>query len=399
MTYEEIETELRSIQEQLTSDGEVDIDALEQRNGELMGIKKDMDEKAERRSSLLAAVGGAIDEGKAHKVEDYSSVKVIERAEPGRDSEEYKRAWVKDMALKAGLNLRDGEMSDIEQRAFTFTTSNTGTVVPTMVEDSIWNLVDNGYAIYGDLNMSMFKNVFQINRMTAIAAGDAKATTEGVANDDEQDTFTAIDITGEEFKKTIKISRKMAVQSIAGFEMWLENEIAGRLGNAMDAHCITRLGDATLGMDSANKITTAGAGVLLESEVRKAFGLLGTDADGMAAAKGKVVYASSEVIWNNIAGLQDTTGRSLFIQSQMDSDPLTQGRIFGCPVKEDPNVAASTILIGYPGAFRGNLFDGPDITPFVDNGTQQHCFTGYALFDCGLAVPKAFAQITIKASA
>jgi hypothetical protein len=37
-----------------------------------------------------------------------------------------------------------------------------------------------------------------------------------------------------------------------------------------------------------------------------------------------------------------------------------------------------------------------DVTGYVaTDGTQNHCFDGYLLYDCGLAVPQAFAQLTI----
>ena len=83
----------------------------------------------------------------------------------------------------------------------------------------------------------------------------------------------------------------------------------------------------------------------------------------------------------------------------MVSDPITQGRVYGTLVKQDDHVADGTIICGLPAAVSANLFDGIDVTPYIDPFTQEHSFTGYACFDAGLAVPKAFAKLTIGAGA
>ena len=60
------------------------------------------------------------------------------------------------------------------------------------------------------------------------------------------------------------------------------------------------------------------------------------------------------------------------------------------------SIADGVIKAGYPDLFHGNLFDGPDVTPYVAPRSQKRCFDGYVLFDGGLVVPQAFAQLTIK---
>ena len=71
-------------------------------------------------------------------------------------------------------------------------------------------------------------------------------------------------------------------------------------------------------------------------------------------------------------------------------------RVFGIAVRTlCGNVEDGIIKAGYPDLFRGNIFDGVDVTPYVEPGTQKRCFDGYLLFDGGLVVPKAFGQLTI----
>ena len=117
---------------------------------------------------------------------------------------------------------------------------------------------------------------------------------------------------------------------------------------------------------------------------------------GNAAAKGCVIYANNNTIWNHIAMLEDANKRSYFIDEKT-ADPTVEGHIFGKLVKRDDSIADGVVLAGYPDLIKGNLFNGPDVTPYVANdGTQRRCFDGYVLFDCGLAVPQAFAQLTVK---
>ena len=96
--------------------------------------------------------------------------------------------------------------------------------------------------------------------------------------------------------------------------------------------------------------------------------------------------------------IEDAQKRSYFIQSEMASDPTIQGRIFGKVVKQDDAIADNTILIGYPDLFKSNLFDGIDVRPYIEGGTQLRCWDGYMLFDGALAVPTAFAKVTVSAS-
>ena len=76
-----------------------------------------------------------------------------------------------------------------------------------------------------------------------------------------------------------------------------------------------------------------------------------------------------------------------------------QGRIFGCVVKADENIVDNTILIGYPDTMQGNIFDGIDVTAYVaTDGSQNHCFDGYMLFDAGMREPKGFAILEITSA-
>ena len=412
-TIEELMAEKEQIRSKLAGTDEMssaDVDAAEARVKEIDAkveeIRKSNDAAKAKRAKLIEGLSKADEAGELRTVSvmpvnGAQSGSIHETTDTSASGDLYRRAWVKDMAKRGGVRIgADIEMTSAERTAFTALTTNTTAVVPTTIQTQIWDLVQAGNAVYGDLSVDNFKNVYEILRHTAIAAGDAAKVAENTAaTDDEQNTITAITISGDEFRKSVKLSRKMAVQSFAGFEDWLVREVGNRMGNVLDVYAIAELSDATLGMDATNKaLAPATSGSLVIADVRKLLAALKCDADGYGASKGRVIYANAATIWNYIAAVEFTTGQPAFVASTMDSDPVTQGRIFGVPVKDDENVADGVIYAGYPGCISANLFDGIDITPYIDPTTQEHSYNGYACFGMGVAVPKSFAKMTITSA-
>ncbi len=166
-------------------------------------------------------------------------------------SPEYRNAWLKNLAVRDGVHLF-GEMNTEERTAWTHTTANTGAVVPTAVMNRIVELVESEYPMYNDAAKDSMVQGFGIPRHTSIVQGDAAATDEGAANDDEKDTFDLLPLSGVEIKKHIVISRKMKWQSIQAFEDWMVRHIAERIGVAKEGRILTQLGDATYGIAAAN---------------------------------------------------------------------------------------------------------------------------------------------------
>lgn len=366
-------------------------------------------------AARIAAARAAIESGSARRVDSVplgSSATARGALPQVRDTTDYKaaarRAWVKDIARRSGVQLiegteftqveRDAYNHLIEQRAtFTHLTSNTDAVIPVELQNQIFSLIDNTAVLYGDIHKDNFPHQFELIRHKGITKGDAAKTDEGNApTDDEQNEFDTITLTGEEIKKTVKMSRKMAVQSVNGFEQYIVNETGARLSVAANARVHAKTVDTTLGMASGNKITCATAGTLAKADITKLLGLLYTF--GNPAPKGCIIYANGNTIWNYIAMVEDAQKRSYFVDEKTE-DPSVEGHIFGKLVKRDDSMADGIIKAGYPDLFRGNIFDGVDVTPYVEPGTQKRCFDGYLLFDGGLAVPQAFAQLTIGSKA
>ena len=297
-------------------------------------------------------------------------------------SPEYRRAYLKNLAVRDGVHLF-GEMSPEERQAFTFLTSNSQPVVPTEMMNRIVELVESQYPMYQDASKSYMTSGFQIPRHKTINQGDAAATNEAVANDDEQDTFDLLDLAGVEIKKHLVISRKMKWQSLDAFGAWVEQHIAERIGVAKERQILTRLDAVATGIAAANVVTAVPA---TDAGIRGALAKIrGTGA--------KVVYANNGTIWNIFAGINDGAGNKAFIPSPT-ADPTSTGVLYGFKVREDMNLADNVAYFGIPRYLLANDFETLFLNHALDPKTFEDIVGGYSLFDAGLENPLAFVKVT-----
>lgn len=373
---EEIEARLAAIGVEM-DEPEADLDALTEEVRALKAELNKIEEAAEKRAKLRNAIANG----------DGTVVRTFGKKEPEKDrfdyaSNEYRTAWLKSIAIDERGKALLGGMTEVEQRAFTFVTTSTGSVVPKDIANRIVELVRSESPILNDASMSFFTRGFGIPRHKSITAGDAKVTDEGTANDDEQDDFDLLNLIGVEIKKHVELSRQMEIQSIEAFEAWLTQHLADRIRVAKEKHILSRLDNTTYGIDSGNKLS----GTLSDDEMRKILSKI-------EQSGAKVVYANAQMIWTVIAGLTDSDGKKLFIPNSM-SDPLTAGRIYGAEVKEDPNVEDNVMYAGVPKSILCNEYSELEIVPDREPKTLKRIITGYSLFDAGLENPKAMVKYT-----
>lgn len=362
----------------------------------------------ESRAARIAAARSAIDNGTAHQVGSLPLSVGVNARSAVYDVTDYSaaetRGFLKNLATSAGVRLVEGnDLNDVERTAltameqrsaFTVTTGNTSSVVPVELQSEIISLIDNSTALFSDVTRDTIPGQYELVRHKSITKGDAAKTAEGAApTDEEQNVFDRITLTGDEIKKTVKLSRKMMIQSLDSFRTYINREVSARCGVAGDKIVLAKLVDGTLGMAAGNKINVAKAGTLTKADVMKALSLLKTY--GNPAAKGVRIYANQSTIWNQIAAIEDATKRSYFIDER-DDDPTVKGRIFGSIVKLEDNLEDGVIMLGYPDLFRSNLFDGPVVEAVtLPDGSWNTAINGYMLYDGGLAVPESFVQLTV----
>lgn len=395
-----------------TDPSDEDAARMAELTNEINQRRAQLDQTAQTRAAAMAAARAAIDNGTAQRIDSVPLARTANNFGTGAvyDTTDYaaaeQRAWVKGVAERAGVQLVEGyALTDAERAAqnhamqqraeFNHTTANTDSVIPVELQNKIVSLIDNTAVLWGDMPKQNFPHQFEIIRHKSIDAGDAAQTAEGAApTDGEQNTYDTLKFEGVEIKKTLKMSRRMAVQSVDSFQSYLVKEIAARLSVACNTHAHARLVNKDYGMEETNKIKTSTVNALKKADLAGLLSKLYTYNN--PAPKGAIIYANNNVIWNFIAMLEDGNGRSYFIDEK-NADPSVEGHIFGKLVKRDDSIADGVIIAGYPDLFEGNVFDGPDVMPYIaPDGSQNRCFDGYELIDCGLAVPKAFAQLTIK---
>lgn len=402
MTAAEIIAELEqrmAADEQTMTPEEVNENA--ERMSALTAELEQRNQQAEQREARIAAARTAIESGAATRLDTITPTQRAAQQFQGsiHDTTDYaamqRSAYFKDLAQRSGLVIPGMEMSAAERTAFTHLTSNTGSVVPTETQNKIISLIDNSAVMFADAYRTNFEGVCEVPRHTGITAGDAASTDEGAAPaNDEQDAFDSITLSGVEIKKTVRMSRKMQIQSIDAFESYIVTNTAARLAHAAELLIPGKLTDTTTGMPSGSKIAVSASTGLAKTDFQTAFGKLKTFNN--PTPKGCIVYANGNTIWNDIVAVEDQVGHSLFIQSELSSDPTVQGRIFGKTVKQDDALADGVIFIGYPDLFWTNIFGGIDITPYIEHGSQKRCWDGYMLWDGVLAVPASWAKITIS---
>ena len=309
-------------------------------------------------------------------------------------SEEYRRAWLRNLAVDRDGNRMFGEMSEAEQRAFTFTTANTGSVVPTITQNRIIDRMRHEAPMLADATVTAINQGFAIPVRTAIAAGDAAPVAQDAANSDEQDTFTLITMTGVDIKKHIVMTRRMQFQSIEAFEDWLVADITRRIMVAKETVIRARLdGSAPSASDAANTGVAIAEGNVLTGQ---------TYADSTIRAilakinePGQVVvYANRYTIYNGLMSIKDTNDRPLFINSTVTDDPMVKGSLYGAAVKEDVNLSNNVAYFGIKGSLKANNFAPLEVIPAIEPKTANRIWTGSEIFDAGLENPEAFVKVT-----
>lgn len=369
---EEIEARLSAISGELDNDN-ADIDALEKEVRDLKAEKKQLEEAAEKRNRLK----GEVASGKTGEVIRRFSPEQTETRSYGPSSTEYRNAFLK--------NLLDLDMTKEERAAFVHTTTNTSAVLPTTMLNTIWDLVSQRHAVMNDITIYRTGTILEVVKHTAIAQGAAKTVAENTANDDEQNTFVKVTLSGKDFSKHVDISYAMERMSIDALEQYLTDEISASLGDAIADDVIAQIGTD---MTSGNKVNSAANSALTFKELAALFGKL-------KRVGAVTVYATRATIYNYLVGMVDTTGRPIF---QPSAQAGQEGVILGAQIKVEDSVADNVILIGDGRRFVYNMVQ--DIMIESDRDIKKHVttYSGYARGSGALIDPDAFAQLTVTSA-
>ena len=375
MNLEQLETRRAEIESINAETYEGDIEELRKEMDTIEARKAELEEMEARKKNAELLQNHEVTPQKTDKPEERRNDMFA------LDSKEYRTAWCKEMLGMA--------LTDEERTAFVHTTGTTsgqtaGYTIPTTLLNKIWDLIEGKHAILGDITIYRTGTILEVAKRTAIAAGDAATVSEGAApSDDENNTFAKVTLSGKDFAKTVEISYALGIMSIDGFEQFIVNEIADRLGAALAADIITQIG--TDYYSTGNDLDVATSGKVVWTDIAGALAVLKN-------VNGITVYASQATIYKYIVGMVDSTGRPLF---QHDANEAIRGYLAGFPVKVEDAITDDLIWLGDPKQVVGNMVQ--DIMVESDKDIKKHVniFSGYARFQCALLAPKAFAKIDV----
>jgi len=370
--FKQIEERLKAIHEELALEG-ADLTALEKEINDLKAEKKTLEDNAEKRKGLINQVANSTDLNviKGFKKEDEEEKREINKKE---NEMNYRSAFLK--------NLLGEKLSEVEERAYIHTTTNSEVLVPTETLDKIYSTMEEAHPILKDVQMLRTGAVISIVKHTAIVAGDAKVVLEGVANDDEENTFVNVTLSGKDFSKHVDFSYRLGKMAIPAFEQYLVKEIADRIGAAMARDIITQI-KADLAV--ANKFSAVTPGALAKEDILKGLGVL--------KGTGRVnVYANNATFYGNIANMAGMEGLLGFIPNYQDA---ISGQLFGKGIKEEDALVAGEVLILDPSQFIYNVVQDIMLERDKDIKKHVHTISGFAIAEGTMTNDKAGAVITV----
>jgi HK97 family phage major capsid protein len=272
-------------------------------------------------------------------------------------------------------NLRRENLTEVEQRAFTFLTTNTTAPLPTVMQNRIIDLIGEEHPIVADvytLNSSANISI----PVTKSLDADAAKTAEGADHADLQVTMETIDLSGNDHTADVEMSYKMAAMAIDAFEDYLITLISGRLGALLATDIVANIKE---GINAANKIQTG----INYANVCGGFGAL-------KRVGAVVIYGTRETIFNKIVGMVDGNKRPIFQQ------PITAeaaGHLLGAVIKYEDAVGAGELLIGDPKKYLQNVVVPVMIEPDRVVKKSKLVYAGYTCQEGTLTDDKAFALV------
>ena len=377
---EKIEARLAEIEKELNSEAmeektEAELDQMEEEVRSLKTEKAGILKAIEKRASLEKEIA----EGRkgVDITPDLFNGGMKEMQERTFDaaSTEFRSAWAK--------SLMGQELNEIEKRAY----AQAGAAIPTEVADQFFE--------------KMKKLAPMLDEITLLrVAGNVKFYAEGVRNaagkhtENQEvasagDTMVAVTLGGFEFMKVISISKSAKTMSVAAFEKWIVDMLAGDIARAIDDYIINdgTNGIAAISFSTGTTQIEATAPYTYKN-IMDLIALLPAAYD--AEAK---FLVNKKVLWSDIRGIVDGNQRPIF-------DPESK-TLCGYPVIEDDNVKATNkdLYLGRWLDVVGNLSEDVTVESNANSGFTRGAidYRGFAVFDSKPAKTDGIVRLTTTA--
>lgn len=388
MTYDEIQKELKQIEERLSSDEDIsedDIKSLEERVNQLESEKKSLISKAEKRRETLEKIKrGEIGEVKEKFEEKREVEKNMNEEREILNNAEYRTAFLK--------KLQGKKLSDEEERTMTSAAASVGAAIPKITQNLIMEKLEQYAPLLNEIELLRVDG----NVTFAVEADQTEANvhTEGATITEDNEVLIPVNLTSYEITKYITISKTVAKMSIDAFEKWLTNMLAKRIARKIVKLIISGTGsNQPKGIEKANtwgntnSVTVGKTASLTEQNVTDLISLLPGAYDSNAKW-----LMSKKTLYSDFRPLQDKSKNDIFVKEN--------GKFYvdGYEVMLDDSVTFHEAYLGDFKMYAGNLSE--DVTVDTDKKLSSNSFEylGCTMFDGKPAIGEAFVKL-VKATA
>lgn len=390
-TIEEIERRAQEIKNEIASNPNADVEALNVEAEGLQEAKENKKEKQEEQRGFNPITGANFENKQTVELRNGDVYK----------SAEYRSAFYKSLMgkeLNTNERMAMNKAIEIEKRDSAYaTSSDVAVVIPTTTLNEV---VKKARTMGGILSVARAFNM-PTKIAIPVATPSAKANwhTEGASVDTEKPTLANVTFDGNEILKVFSISTKVKTMSIDAFENYLVEEltncvmdcIADSLVNGTGATG-TGAGLKSITFGATNSVTVAKTATLTYADIIKAISLLKR---GYSA--GAKFAMSNATLYGSVYSLTDDNKRPLFIP---DPTEAGKGKLLGFEVVVDDNIALNDIYFGNFNYLGYNLANGIAVESSTQSSFKSGLidYRGMAIADTKVIVDEAFVKIT-KATA
>lgn len=376
----EIEQRLAAIRTEMDSEG-ADLTALSDEVDALLEERKTLLDAAEQRRTMLGKIAG----GAGREMRSFEpQPQTPETREYGRDSEEYRSAWLKTIA--------GNELTETEQRAWSTATASAGPLVPTQTANTIIEKVHQ-YAPLLD-KITLLRVPGNVTYAIESEQADAAYHAENAAITAAETGLTSISLSAYEIVKLVQISKSVQKMALDVFESWLTDMLAKKIAKMISDTILKGTGSAQgTGIEkantwgAANSVSVGKTDALTNKNVLDLIALLPGGYDANAC-----FLMSKKTLFTDFMPLQD--------KSKNDLVRIEGGSyyVYGYPVMIDERVSDHEAYLADLSTVIGNMPEDVTITSDFDLKSNAFLFLGCAMFDCKPSQADAVRKL-VKASA
>ena len=375
----EIEARKLEIRELLSSDADIDMEAIDTEIRALEQEKSDIEKRQ--------ALAGQINVGQVQAT-PIVKPQIEERGLDKMDKEqllasaEYRTAFFK--------HLQNKPLNEMEQRALTTASGSAGAAVPTQTLNQIIDKLRQTSALYDRITVSFVPG--NLSLVVANAKNAANWKVEGANGTAQDDTVGVLTLGGYELIKLVEISAAASVMTIDAFESYISGEIGRQLSIAIENAIVN--GDGTGEPTGILAGITWGAGNTSDYATSIGYDDL---VDGLALLptayhNNAIFVMNRKSLFSGLRKIKAADGQPIFTYNPQDSAAMT---ILGYPVVLNDYVPDDTILLGDFSKYYFNFSQAPTIESSREAGfaSGKTVFRGLAVADGKPALAEAFVKI------